>query len=102
MTSLIKFKNQNIRIFYFRNESIITQNFHRKNCILEWDAKLVFEEFENGSIDYNGTLICEICVFGLSFVKFKVQYVPRDCDMVVGYLTHFAKFQMPEEWLGEV
>ena len=52
--------------------------FIEKNCILEWDARLVFKKFENGSTDlsYNGTLIREICVLGLSFVKFKVLICP--------------------------
>ena len=44
-----------------------------RSIILEGDARLVFEEFESGSMDlsYNGNLIHKICVLSLNFEKFK-------------------------------
>lgn len=75
-----------------------------KSIVFEVDASLVIESLESSAPDYsyNGSIIHEISGMELRFERFKIQYVPRECNRIVGFLAHFAKYHMFKVWLGEI
>ena len=82
----------------------ITRDKGLQLVILEGDSRLRFELIESNAVGLpdNRSLVHDISVLGLSFVRFKAQYVPRCCNKIVNSLAHLAKLVGSRIWIGEI
>ena len=71
------------------------------SIILEGDAKLVMESIDNNCNDLslNRVLIHEIGLIAYEFIRFKVQFMLRQCNKVPDTLAYAAKSLGSQIWV---
>ena len=71
--------------------------------ILEGDAKLILDSFEESSLDlsHNGTILAYAYSLATRFNFFKANFVPRRCNIVVDKLVGLANVWDNQIWTDE-
>ena len=75
-----------------------------QSVILKGDSRVEIKPIENSvqDLSYNGSLVHEISILGLNFIRFKIEYVSRCRNTKADTLVHLAKLVGTRLWIGEV
>ena len=90
-------------VLAIREGLLLAQNLGIRALILEGDARIVLESFEQSTTfqSHNGIILSEAYGLVAKFNYFKAYFVPRCCNLVADKLAILAKTRDNQTWANE-